>query len=75
MQPTIYTVSADGTHIHTPSAMSEMTDTNQFDYQGMAETVATKFAETRQEGESMFKQIMNDFIEDIGFSKGSPARA
>jgi len=75
MQPTIYTVAADGTHIHSPSAMSEMTDTNQFDYQGMAETVANKITETRQEGESMVKQILTDFMEDIGISKRSPARA
>jgi len=75
MQPTIYTVAADGTHIHSPSAMSEMTDTNQFDYQGMAETVANKITETRQEGESMVKQILTDFMEDIGISKRGPARA
>ena len=55
--------------------MSEMTDTNQFDYQGMAETVANKITETRQEGESMVKQILTDFMEDIGISKRGSARA
>ncbi|CAN9285479.1 unnamed protein product [Alternaria alternata] len=65
MQPTIYTVSADGTHIHSPSAMSEMTDSNQSAYQGMAEAVASKFTATRQEGEGMVKQIWNDLMEDL----------
>jgi len=65
MQPTIYTVSADGTHIHSPSAMTEVSDTNQSGYQGIAEAVANKFTSTREEGEGMVKQIWNDLMEDL----------
>jgi hypothetical protein len=72
MQPTIYTVSADGTHIHSPSAMSDTTDNNQFGYQSIANNVASKFTSTRQESESMVKQIWNDFMDDImGPKRGS----
>jgi hypothetical protein len=31
----------------------------------MAGTVASKLTTTRQEGESMTKQILNDFVEDV----------
>jgi hypothetical protein len=65
MQPTIYTVSADGTHIHSPSAMTEMADTNQSGYQGMAEAVVNRFTSSREPGESMMKQIWNDLMEDL----------
>ncbi|KAF1834983.1 hypothetical protein BDW02DRAFT_524282 [Decorospora gaudefroyi] len=75
MQPTIYTVSADGTHIHAPSAMSEMTDNNQFDYQGMADAVATTFSETRQEGEGMVRQILTGLMDDILGPKRGSSRA
>ncbi|KNG52370.1 dna-binding sap domain-containing protein [Stemphylium lycopersici] len=75
MQPTIYTVSADGTHIHSPSALSDTADNNQFDYQTMANNVASKFTATRQEGEGMIRQIWNDFMEDITGSKRGPSKA
>jgi hypothetical protein len=65
MQPTIYTVSADGTHISAPSAMSEMTDSNSIDFQGMAETVAKSIAKPMEAGEGMVRQIWTGFMEDI----------
>lgn len=71
MMPTIYTVSAEGSHIHSPSAMSETPDSNQFSYQGLA----NKFSATHQKGESMVKQIINDFMDDIMGPKRGSTRA
>lgn len=65
MIPEIHTVAADGTHIHAPSAMSDMTDSNQFDYQGMAQSVASTLSKPVEEGSSMVKQIFSDLVEDI----------
>jgi hypothetical protein len=78
--PTISTASADGTHIHAPSAMSEMTNSDGVDFQGlasgMANTVASKVRE-RVEGEGMTKQILSDMWEDIVelAGKGGTAKA
>jgi hypothetical protein len=65
--PTISTVSADGTHIHAPSAMSEMTTSDHVDFQGMASDVASSVKSKLKivEGESMTKQILSDMWEDI----------
>jgi hypothetical protein len=72
MQPEIYTVSASGTHIHAPSAMSEMTDSNSIDFQGMAETVAHKISKPMEAGEGMVRQIWAGLMEDImGPKRGS----
>lgn len=54
--------------------MSEMTDSNQSGYQGMAEAVASKFTATRQEGEGMVKQIWNDLMEDLADLASGPKR-
>lgn len=59
--PVVSTASADNTHIHAPSALSETTAT---DLQGLASSVVEKF-QTRAEGEGMTKQILNDLWEDI----------
>jgi hypothetical protein len=78
--PTISTASADGTHIHAPSAMSEMTNSDSVDFQGLASgvasTVASKVRE-RVEGEGMTKQILSDMWEDIVelAGKGGTAKA
>ncbi|KAH3964051.1 hypothetical protein HBH70_073950 [Parastagonospora nodorum] len=58
--PVVSTASADDTHIHAPSALSETTS----DLQGLASSVA-KTLQTRSEGEGMTKQILNDLWEDI----------
>jgi hypothetical protein len=71
MQPTIYTVSADGTHIHSPSAMSEVTDSDSIDFQGMAETVANKVSKPMEAGDSMVRQIWTGLMEDIFPKRGS----
>ncbi|KAL6707144.1 hypothetical protein ACN47E_004691 [Coniothyrium glycines] len=65
MTPTIHTVAADGTHVHAPSAMSEMTDSNQFDYQGLAASVAEKLSQPAGQSTSMVRQILGDMLEDI----------
>ena len=39
MQPTIYTAAAGSAHIHAPSAISDMTEGNHIDFQGMASKV------------------------------------
>lgn len=68
MMPTIYTVSAEGSHIHSPSAVSETIDSTPFTYQGLA----NKPTAPRQGGESMARQIWNDFMEDVmGPKRGS----
>jgi len=75
MMPTIHTVAADGTHIHAPSAMSDMTDSDHIDFQGMASSVASKLAQRSEEGAGMAKTIWNGFVEDVLGPKQGPARA
>lgn len=71
MMPTIYTVAADGTHIHSPAVLSDTSDNNQFGYQ-TADNTSNFSSSTRQEGEGMVKQIWNDFLEDVlGPRRGS----
>jgi hypothetical protein len=68
MVPTISTVAADGTHIHAPSAMSDMTDSDHIDFQGMASSMASEVAEKVSksvEGEGMTRQILTSLWEDI----------
>lgn len=65
MIPTIHTVAADGTHIHAPSAMSDMTDSNTVDFQGMAAQAAKHFAKPVEEGVGMARQIWTGLVEDV----------
>lgn len=65
MIPTIHTVAADGTHIHAPSAMSDMTDSNTVDFQGMAAQAAAHFAKPVEEGVGMARQIWAGLVEDV----------
>ncbi|KAH8730211.1 hypothetical protein GQ44DRAFT_674086 [Phaeosphaeriaceae sp. PMI808] len=65
MIPTIHTVAADGTHIHAPSAMSDVTEGGHIDFQGMASDVASKLTSTSDEGEHMTRQILSGLVEDI----------
>ncbi|KAH7094590.1 hypothetical protein FB567DRAFT_7152 [Paraphoma chrysanthemicola] len=75
MIPTIHTVAADGTHIHAPSAMSDMTDSDHIDFQGMATSVASKLASRpRADGEGMTRQILSGLWEDIVGPKQGHAR-
>lgn len=73
MIPTIYTV-AEGTHIHAPSAMSEMTDSNHTDFQGLASNVANKISKDVEEGTGMARQLWSGLVDDIFGPKG-PAKA
>lgn len=75
MIPTIHTVAADGTHIHAPSAMSDMTDSDHIDFQGMASTVASGLAKPVEGDEGMTKQILSGLMEDILGPKQGHARS
>jgi hypothetical protein len=76
MQPTIHTVSADGTHIHAPSAMSDVTEGNHIDFQGMASQVASKLQKPVEEVEGMARQIWNGFVDDVfGPKRGGASKA
>ncbi|KAF2185396.1 hypothetical protein K469DRAFT_576363 [Zopfia rhizophila CBS 207.26] len=76
MRPTIMTVSADGTHIHAPSAMSEVSDNNSIDFQGMAAKVASRFGKPVEQKASMAKEVWGGLMDDIFGPKGrGPARA
>jgi hypothetical protein len=65
MMPTIYTVSADSTHIHAPSAMSDMTDSDHIDFQGMASKVKAQLGQPVEDGQSMVKQVWTGLLDDI----------
>lgn len=71
MLPQIHTVAADGTHIHAPAAISNMTDSNQIDYKGMAQQATVTATTTsivdpvEKDDSSMFKQIMTGLIDDL----------
>ncbi|KAH7389580.1 hypothetical protein DE146DRAFT_701020 [Phaeosphaeria sp. MPI-PUGE-AT-0046c] len=68
MLPTIFTVAADGTHIHAPSAMSDVSDSDHTDFQGLASSMASSVAKRVSrgaEGEGMTRQILGDMWEDI----------
>jgi hypothetical protein len=74
MLPTIYTVAADFTHIHAPSAMSEVSDSNHSDFQGLASAVVSRLPKP-SEVEGMTKQILTGLWEDLAGPNRSPARA
>jgi hypothetical protein len=74
MMPTIYTVAADFTHIHAPSAMSEVSDSNHSDFQGLASVVVSKLPKP-SEVEGMTKQILSGLWEDLAGSSHGPVRA
>ncbi|CBX91930.1 hypothetical protein IAQ61_000136 [Plenodomus lingam] len=71
MMPQIHTIAADGTHIHAPSAMSDMTDSNQIDYKGMVEQAASKISEPLEKGSGMVRQILTGLVDDILGPKGN----
>lgn len=73
--PTIVTAAADGTHIHAPSAMSDMTDSDHIDFEGMANAVAETLVKPVEEGQSMVKQVWSGLVEDILGPKKGHAKA
>jgi len=78
MRPEIITVSADGTHISAPSAMSEVSDNTSIDFQGMAEKVSAAAARFKtgsiDETAGMAKQVWNGFLDDLlGPKQGAKA--
>ncbi|KAF2490705.1 hypothetical protein BU16DRAFT_585094 [Lophium mytilinum] len=75
MKPEIVTASLDGTHIHAPSAMSEVSDSGAVDFQGLAEKVG-KAVEGKVGGEEggMARQVWGGLVEDLfGPRGGRPA--
>jgi hypothetical protein len=73
MLPTIYTVSAESTHIHAPSAMADVSDNNTIDFQGMAAIVASKLAKPVEEGVGMTRQLWNGIVDDVLGPKATAA--
>ena len=69
MLPSIVTVAADGTHIHAPSAMSDVSDNNAIDFQGLAARVAEKFKPVEEQA-SMVKSVWSGFLDDVLGPKG-----
>lgn len=67
------TVSADGTHIHAPSAMADVSDNNSVDFQGMTAKVASQWSKPVEEQAGMLKELWSDFVDDVlGPKQGSP---
>ncbi|ORY09359.1 hypothetical protein BCR34DRAFT_568505 [Clohesyomyces aquaticus] len=65
MLPQISTVSADGTHIYAPAAMSEVSDNSSVDFQGMAEHIASRIVRPSGETSSMIQELWTGLKEDI----------
>ncbi|KAF2266630.1 hypothetical protein CC78DRAFT_121603 [Lojkania enalia] len=75
MLPSIMTAAADGTHIFSPSAMTEVSDNNSVDFQGMAARVAERFGKPVEEKAGMMKEVWNSLVDDIlGPKSQGPAR-
>jgi hypothetical protein len=76
MIPSIFTVAADGTHIHAPSAMADVHDNSAIDFQGLVAKVADKITKPVEEGVGMGRQLWNGLVDDIlGPKSGTPSRA
>ncbi|KAF2872566.1 hypothetical protein BDV95DRAFT_389759 [Massariosphaeria phaeospora] len=63
--PNILTVAADGTHIHAPSTMADVSDNNAIDFQGMAARVANTISKPVGETASMAGQIWGGLVDDV----------
>lgn len=75
MMPTIMTVEADSSRIHTPSVF-EGWDNSSIGFQDMATTVANKISGPVEESAGMVRQIWNDLVDDIfGPKIQGPSRA
>jgi len=72
MRSEIVTVSANGTHIHNPSAMHEVHDNNTVDFHGLGERVQVA-AEKVEESVDSVKKVWSGFLDDVFGSK--PAKA
>lgn len=72
MIPTIHTVAADGTHIHAPSAMADVSDSQHFDYQGMAASAVNKLTGNVEGGSGMARQLWTGLMDDLFPKGGSP---
>lgn len=73
MRPEIYTASADSTHIHAPSAMSEVHDNNVIDFQGMASRVAAATQSAVEDKSSEIGKVWNGMMDDIFGPKAARA--
>lgn len=68
--PTIVLASADGTHIHAPSAMADVSDNNTIDFQGMAARVAETLGKSTEKNGSMVKEVWGGLMDDVFGPKG-----
>jgi hypothetical protein len=73
MRPEISLMSADSTHISTPSAFAEVHDNSTIDFEGMADRIAHNTKKAAEEhGGNTAKQVWNGFLEDL-FGSGPKA--
>jgi hypothetical protein len=69
------TVAADGTHIFSPSAMSDVSDNNSVDFEGMTARVTNKWSKAVEEEAGIFKRLWSDFVDDTLGPKQGPSKA
>jgi len=62
LRPLIHLVS--GSHDHTPSAMSEVADNTDIDFEGI-KVVAAKVAEGAEQGVGAVRQIWEGLLDDV----------
>jgi hypothetical protein len=70
MLPSIMTASADGTHIHAPSAMTDVSDNNTIDFQGMAARVAETLGKSTEKQAGMVTEVWSGLMDDVFGPKG-----
>jgi hypothetical protein len=68
MRPEISLASADGTHVATPSAFSDVVDNNTIDFQGVEHVLSTA-GKVVEEDVSTMKQVWNGLLDDLLGSK------
>lgn len=76
MEPQIYTVAADGTHISAPAAMSDIHDNAamNIDFEGLAnQATKTVTGKSVEEQVGTVKQVWNGFLDDLFGPKASKA--
>lgn len=72
--PTIFTAAADGTHIHAPAALVDVTDNGSVDFEGMAARIARTFGGEAGDGEGIVRHVWQGLKEDL-FSGAKQSRS
>ena len=80
MRPQISTVSADSTHIQSPSAMSEVTDNHAaeldpYDLSNKVTAAASKIAEMPMKEAGAMRELFSGFLDDLFGSKQRISKA